>query len=131
VHRFLLKAGVDGIDELFVRFDCGFEEGDDLVNKDPTFAKLIVSIAPAEGHEAERFELLRLASIEVLSHLRIEGRQLLPNGKILEDRPLETNISDHIWVLETDMLRAHSGPGAPKRHVNWLIEELRAARGAS
>lgn len=130
VHRHLVEAGVDGIDELFVRFDCGFEEGDDLVNKDPTFAKLIVSIAPEAGHEAHRFELLRQASIEVLRRLSIEGRQLLPNGKILEDRPLETNIADHIWVLETDMLRAHSGHGAPKRHVNWLIEQLRAAHAA-
>lgn len=130
VHDALGAAGVQGIEELFVRFDCGFEVGDDLVNKDPTFAKLIVSLSAQKGHEAERFELLRLASIEVLRRLRIAGRQLLPNGKVLEDRPLETNIADHIWVLETDMLRAHSSGGAPERHVNWLIEKLRADHAA-
>jgi acetyl/propionyl-CoA carboxylase alpha subunit len=130
VHDALGAAGVQGIDELFVRFDCGFEVGDDLVNKDPTFAKLIVSLCPGKGHDGQRFELLRLASIEVLRRLRIEGRQLLPNGKVLEDRPLETNIADHIWVLETDMLRAHSASEAPERHVNWLIEKLRAGHAA-
>jgi acetyl/propionyl-CoA carboxylase alpha subunit len=130
VKRALLAAGVSGIEEIFVRFDSGFEVGDDLVNKDPTFAKLIVSVAPTKDGQARRFELLRLASIEVLSRLKIEGRQLLPNGKVLEDRPLETNIQDHIHVLQTDMLKRHSAGSAPDRHVNWLIEMLRASHAA-
>ncbi len=126
VHAELDAAGVDGIDELHVRFDCGFEVGDDLVNKDPTFGKLIVAISPTAGNEERQFELLRLASIAVLRRMKIEGRQLTPHGKILEDRPLETNIADHIVVLETDMLKQHSQGGAPTRHVNWLIDRLRA-----
>ena len=126
VHEALTAAGISEIDEIFVRFDSGFEVGDDLVNKDPTFAKLIVSVAPTKEGQKKRFELLRLASIEVLSRLRIEGRQLLPNGKVLEDRPLETNVADHIRVLQTEMLKRHSAGGAPDRHVNWLIEMLRA-----
>ncbi len=130
VHEALQTAGVSGIDEIFVRFDCGFEVGDDLVNKDPTFAKLIVSVAPTDEGFTRRFELLRLASIEVLSRLKIEGRQLLPNGKVLEDRLFETNIADHIWVLETDMIRRHFAGSAPDRHVNWLIEKLRADHAA-
>jgi acetyl/propionyl-CoA carboxylase alpha subunit len=130
VKKALNAAGVHGIEEVFVRFDSGFEVGDDLVNKDPTFAKLIVSVAPTKEGQARRFELLRLASIEVLSRLEIEGRQLLPNGKVLEDRPLETNIQDHIHVLQTDMLKRHSAGSAPDRHVNWLIEMLRASHAA-
>ena len=126
VHEALSQAGVEGIEEIFVRFDSGFEVGDDLVNKDPTFAKLIVSVAATKKAKAREFELLRLASIEVLSRLKITGRQLLPNGKVLEDRPLETNITDHLRVLETEMIKAHSAGGAPERHVNWLIEKLRA-----
>jgi len=126
VHDALAQAGVKGIDELHVRFDCGFEKGDDLVNKDPTFGKLIVSISALSGFEKKSFELLRQASLEVLRRMKIEGRQLLPNGKILEDRPLETNIADHIFVLETKMLQDHSRSSAKKRHVNWLIETLRA-----
>ena len=39
----LTERGVQGIEELRVRFDCGFEAGDKLVNKDPTFGKLNVS----------------------------------------------------------------------------------------
>lgn len=126
-HEALEAAGVLGVEELNVRFDCGFEVGDDLVNKDPTFGKLIVAVAVSEEKKDQQFELLRLASIEVLKLMKIEGRQLLPNGKILEDQPLETNIADHIVVLETEMLKRHSAEGAPSRHVNWLIDHFRAA----
>jgi hypothetical protein len=49
---------------------------------------------------------------------------------VLEDRPLETNVADHIRVLETDMLKRHSAGSAPDRHVNWLIEMLRADNAA-
>lgn len=125
VHDALESVGTQGIEELFVRFDCGFEVGDDLVNKDPTFGKLIVSVLATPAAYDQRFELLRLASIEVLRRVKINGRQLLPNGKILEDRPLETNVLDHIRVLSTDMLKQHSQSEAPARHVNWLIEMLR------
>jgi acetyl/propionyl-CoA carboxylase alpha subunit len=126
VRAQLEAQGVRGIDELNVRFDCGFEVGDVLLNKDPTFGKLIVAVQVAESHRAEAFELLRRASICVLSLMRITGRQVLPNGKILADRPLETNLVDHVAVLETQMLKDHSRGGARLRHVNWLIEELRS-----
>jgi acetyl/propionyl-CoA carboxylase alpha subunit len=127
----LSEEGVEGIEEVHVRFDCGFEEGDDLVNKDPTFGKLIVSVRATDAALESRFELLRIASILVLQRMRIEGRQLLPNGKILEDRPFETNLRDHLFVLETDMLKNHCRDEAKGRHVNWLIESLRALHGPS
>ena len=126
VLRDLAAAGVDGIGELNVRFDCGFEPGDVLLNKDPTFGKLIVALRPTEKKTAQAFELLRQASILVLRKMTISGRQVLPNGKILGDRPFETNLSDHIEVLETEMVKKHCTVGAPERHVNWLIEELRS-----
>jgi len=125
VRAQLEKQGVRGIAELNVRFDCGFEAGDVLLNKDPTFGKLIVAVRVTEGHRAEAFELLRQASICVLSAMRIAGRQVLPNGKILADRPFETNLADHVDVLGTKMLKEHCRGGARERHVNWLIEELR------
>lgn len=122
----LEAQGVQGIEELNVRFDCGFEVGDVLLNKDPTFGKLIVAVRPSADRGGEAFELLRRASISVLSAMRISGRQVLPNGKVLPDRAFETNLSDHVGVLETDMLKRHSRGGAQERHVNWLIEELRS-----
>lgn len=124
----LREAGVVGIAELRVRFDVGFEVGDTLVNKDPTFGKLIVAVKPAPGHEEDRYELLRLACLEVLRNTRIEGRQLMPTGEIIEGSPFETNLTAHVQVLETDMLRDHGKTTAPGRHVNWVIEMLRAPR---
>lgn len=121
----LRESGVLGIDELVVRFDVGFEVGDKLINKDPTFGKLIVAVKPTPGHEAERYELLRLALLEVLRQTRIEGRQLMPGGEVIPGAPFETNLAAHRQILETDMLRAHSRGVAPGRHVNWVIEMLR------
>jgi len=124
----LEKAGVKGIQELGVRFDTGFEVGDRLVNKDPTFGKLIVSVQASAGHEARQYELLRLASLEVLRQMRIEGRQLTPAGKVLPGHPFETNLAGHIQVLESEMMRAHSAGQfgrAGVRHVGWVIDHLR------
>ncbi|HSC87810.1 MAG TPA: biotin carboxylase N-terminal domain-containing protein [Polyangiaceae bacterium] len=126
VREALVKAGVAGIADLQVRLDSGFEVGDKLVNKDPTFAKLIVSLQADEAHRADEYELLRLASIEVLRELRIEGRQALPTGAILEDSPFQTNIADHVRVLDAELLRAHSKAAVPGRHVNWVVGMLRA-----
>jgi acetyl/propionyl-CoA carboxylase alpha subunit len=125
----LTAAGVRGIAEMGVRFDCGFEVGDRLVNKDPTFGKLIVSVQASPGHEAEEYELLRLASLEVLRQVKIEGRQVTPAGKVLGGHAFETNLSGHIDVLESEMLRAHSQGQfgrAGVRHVGWVIDHLRA-----
>jgi acetyl/propionyl-CoA carboxylase alpha subunit len=122
----LEAAGVRGIEELNVRFDAGFDVGDSLVNKDPTFGKLIVAVRPAPGFEDDRYELLRLASLAVLAEMRIEGRQLTPTGKVLEDRPFETNISAHTVVLESETMKEHSRGVAKSRHVNWVIDSLRA-----
>jgi acetyl/propionyl-CoA carboxylase alpha subunit len=122
----LEASGVAGIAELVVRFDVGFEAGDTLVNKDPTFGKLIVAVRPEPGHEDERFELLRLASIAVLERMRIVGRQVMPNGQVIEDCPFETNIGAHIVVLESPMMKAHARGVAEGRHVNWVIDMLRA-----
>jgi hypothetical protein len=112
-----------------VRFDCGFEVGDSLVNKDPTFGKLIVSLGAKKGHEAEEYELLRLASLEVLRQVRIEGRQVTPAGKVLGNHAFETNLAGHIEVLESEMVCAHSQGQfgrAGVRHVGWVIDYLRA-----
>lgn len=122
----LEAQGAQGIAELTVRFDTGFEVGDKLVNKDPTFGKLIVSIATDGPHADERYELLRLASIEVLKRMKIEGRQVMPTGRILRGSRFETNREDHIRVLESECLKAHARGPVPTRHVNWVIEMLRA-----
>jgi acetyl/propionyl-CoA carboxylase alpha subunit len=121
----LAADGVHGIDELGIRFDCGFEPGDTLVNKDPTFGKLIVSVATDEAHAEERYELLRRASIEVLRRMRIEGRQVLSNGQVIEGSRFETNREDHIRVLESELMRLHAGGPAPGRHVGWVVDMLR------
>ncbi len=121
----LRSAGVEGIDELRVRFDVGFEVGDTLVNKDPTFGKLIVAVKPSPGHEEARYELLRLACLEVLRATRIEGRQVMPTGSIIEGSTFATNLTAHVQVLESEMLRRHSTSIAPGRHVNWVVEMLR------
>lgn len=121
----LREASVLGIDELRVRFDVGFEVGDTLVNKDPTFGKLIVAVKPSPGHEEARYELLRLACLEVLRATRIEGRQVMPTGSIIEGSTFATNLTAHVQVLESEMLRRHSTSIAPGRHVNWVVEMLR------
>jgi acetyl/propionyl-CoA carboxylase alpha subunit len=117
--------GVAGIAELAVRFDCGFEPGDKLVNKDPTFGKLIVSLRPEPGHEADRYELLRKASIEVLSRLRIEGRQVLPTGHVIPKSVFATNLLDHVRILQTPLMVEHARGNARGRHVNWVVDALR------
>jgi acetyl/propionyl-CoA carboxylase alpha subunit len=121
----LEASGVVGLSELSIRFDTGFEIGDVLVNKDPTFGKLIVAVQTSPGRESLGYELLRLASIEVLKQTRIEGRKVLPSGKIIRRSKFETNIADHIFVLETQCLQQHSRDVAPDRHVNWVIEAFR------
>ena len=129
----LEKAGIRGIQDLGVRFDTGFEVGDRLINKDPTFGKLIVSVQAKAGHEAEEYELLRLASLEVLRQMRIEGRQLTPAGKVLPGHAFETNLAGHVQVLESDMVKAHSQGkfgSAGVRHVGWVIDHLRAGHSA-
>jgi acetyl/propionyl-CoA carboxylase alpha subunit len=124
----LRAHGVEGIAELNVRFDVGFEVGDVLVNKDPTFGKLLVAVQAEEAHVNERYELLRLASLEVLRQLRIEGHQVLPDGTVQGDLPFRTNLDAHVRILESEVLRAHSWGPAPGRHVNWVVEMLRGQR---
>ena len=123
----LRAAGVRGIAELNVRFDVGFEVGDVLVNKDPTFGKLIVAIRPEADSLDERYDLLRLASNEVLRHVRIEGRQVMPSGAVLDDRRFETNLAAHLQILESEVMREHCRGATAARHVNWVIEMLRAS----
>jgi len=121
----LHASGVRGVRAVGIRFDTGFEVGDTLVNKDPTFGKLIVSVEVAPQHADKRYELLRLASIEVLGRVRIEGRQVRPDGRILRRLKFENNVATHIYVLETECIRTHGRSIAPDRHVNWVIEALR------
>lgn len=126
VVQALHEAGATGITAVGIRFDTGFEEGDKLVNKDPTFGKLIISVEVAPAHAEARYELLRLASLEVLAHTFIEGRQVMPDGEVVPDSTFENNLGTHSWVLQTDCIQAHSTSVAKNRHVNWVIEALRA-----
>ena len=124
-RQFSRAQGVQGIADLTVRFDCGFEAGDKLVNKDPTFGKLIVAVAADEAHEADRYELLRKAAIEVLSRMRIEGRQVLPTGQVIAKSVFATNLLDHIRVLQSSCMREHARQQVAGRQVNWVVEALR------
>ncbi len=121
----LEAQGHQGIVDLAVRFDSGFEAGDKLVNKDPTFGKLIVAVATDPEHAEQRYELLRLASIEVLKRMNIEGRQVMPTGKVIRGSKFENNLADHVRVLESECLRAHAQGPVPTRHVNWVVNDLR------
>jgi acetyl/propionyl-CoA carboxylase alpha subunit len=123
----LKREGVRGIAELNVRFDVGFEAGDMLVNKDPTFGKLIVAVRTDEAHHDARYELLRRASLAVLRKARIEGRQVLPTGVVASGSPFATNLAAHVQIGESEMMRAHAKGDARGRHVNWVIEMLRSA----
>jgi acetyl/propionyl-CoA carboxylase alpha subunit len=119
----LTQRGVTGITDLTVRFDCGFEAKDKLINKDPTFGKLIVAVQTS--NEAEAYELLRLASLEVLARTRIEGQALRPDGGVIRGSRFLTNLSEHTKVLEAPLLREHSHGVAQGRHVNWVVGFLR------
>ncbi|HEX5659069.1 MAG TPA: biotin carboxylase N-terminal domain-containing protein [Polyangiales bacterium] len=119
----LTQRGVTGIDDLTVRFDCGFEAKDKLVNKDPTFGKLIVAVQTKD--EPEAYELLRLASLEVLARTRIEGQALRPDGGPIKGAKFLTNLPEHTRVLEAPLLREHSHRPAEGRHVNWVAGFLR------
>jgi acetyl/propionyl-CoA carboxylase alpha subunit len=125
VRSALESAGVRGISDLTVRFDCGFEAGDKLVNKDPTFGKLIVGVATEPEHAAQRYELLRRAAIEVLTRMRIEGRQVLPTGQVIPKSRFATNLLDHVRILQSSCLREHAQSRAAERHVNWVVDALR------
>jgi acetyl/propionyl-CoA carboxylase alpha subunit len=121
----LAAQGVKGIDDVQIRLDSGFEVGDRLLNKDPTFAKLIVSVRPKAEAKSEAYELLRIASLVTLKKVRIEGTGLLPSGKAQDGVAFLTNIPEHIRILESEMLIQHSTSVAPKRHVNWVVAMLR------
>jgi acetyl/propionyl-CoA carboxylase alpha subunit len=121
----LENRGVKGIADLTVRFDCGFEAKDKLVNKDPTFGKLIVALQAEAAHKADEYELLRLASLEVLARTRIEGQALRPDGSAIKGAKFETNLPAHVKVLEAPLLREHSHKPAQGRHVNWVVGFLR------
>ena len=125
VRAALEGRGVTGIVDLTVRFDCGFEVKDKLVNKDPTFGKLIVAVATDEAHAEQRYELLRQASLEVLGSTSIEGQALMPDGSTIRGARLQTNLADHVRVLESECMIEHAQRAVPGRHVNWVVESLR------
>lgn len=109
-----------------VRFDVGFAEGDVLVNKDPTFGKLVVAV-PLAAHD-EPYEALRRVSLAVLQQTRIEGRQVRPDGAVVDGTEFRTNLAAHRWVLEHEVMQRHArGEEVPGRHVNWVVEALRAS----
>lgn len=118
-----LQKKIPGLEDLKIRFDSGFEEGDVLVNKDPTFGKLIVAVRTRSSEN--KYEALRLASLEVLEQLFIGGRQVMPNGKVIEKSEFMTNVSDHIRILKADVLTRHCQGNDEGRHVNWVVNSLR------
>lgn len=119
--------GVLGSGEVSIRFDVGFAEGDVLVNKDPTFGKLIVAVGVTD--HPDPYEALRLASLIVLEQMRIEGRQVRPDGSVIEGTEFRTNLAAHRWILEQEIMRRHAGgEEVDGRHVNWVVDALRAAR---
>ncbi|MEM6296626.1 MAG: biotin carboxylase N-terminal domain-containing protein [Myxococcota bacterium] len=126
----LRTAGVEGVTAVGIRFDVGFEVGDTLVNKDPTFGKLILSVEVEPAHDEQRYELLRLASLEVLRRTHIEGRQVMPDGRVMDGTVFQNNISTHIYVLQTQCIRDHGLSTAEGRHVNWVIKALRESASA-
>ncbi len=119
--------GVAGIEQVNVRFDVGFEPGDTLVNKDPTFGKLIVAVACEPGFEGQRYELLRRASLEVLSRFKVLGRQVMPTGAVINGSTFMTNVDAHTRVLSTQMLIDHGLSTATGRHVGWVVNMLRSS----
>ncbi|MBX3251002.1 MAG: ATP-grasp domain-containing protein [Myxococcales bacterium] len=128
-----LGADAAEIEDLRVRFDCGFEAGDVLVNKDPTFGKLIVAVRPTPGAQPRAYELLRRACLAVLSEVRVEGQQVRPDGRVVANAPFQTNVPAHRWVLEHEVLRAHCAVDATRsseRHVNWVVDALRTSGAA-
>ncbi|AGP41955.1 biotin carboxylase [Sorangium cellulosum] len=112
-----------GLTDLKIRFDCGFEAGDVLVNKDPTFGKLIVSVSSKDPDKA--YELLRLASLEVLKKMKIEGRQVRPDGTPIAGSPFKTNLQDHVRILRLPLFKRHSSYDDRGRHVNWVVAAFR------
>lgn len=115
-----------GVEEVRVRFDVGFEVGDTLINKDPTFGKLIVAVK-TRG-DGEDYERLRLAVLEVLARTHIEGRQVRPDGRVVRKSHLQTNLEAHRWILEHPMMKRHAAGEREDRHVGWVVDALRAER---
>ena len=113
-----------GVEDVRIRFDVGFEVGDTLINKDPTFGKLIVAVK-ARGDEAD-YERLRLAILEGLERTHIEGRQVRPDGRVVRGSRFETNLEAHRWVLEHAMMKRHAAGETEDRHVGWVVDALRA-----
>jgi len=105
-----------------IRFDVGFEPKDTLVNKDPTFGKLIVAVRSRGDDDYER---LRRAVLAVLERVRIEGRQVRPDGRVVRGSRFETNLDAHRWILEHPMMRRHAAGDAEGRHVGWVVAALR------
>lgn len=114
---------VPDIEDIKIRFDCGFEPGDTLVNKDPTFAKLIVAVRTSNQENA--YELLRQVCLEVLRQTRITGRQVRPDGSIIEGTEFQTNIPAHIRILQEDVFVRHCRGDDTGRHVNWVVQAFR------
>ena len=124
-EEILLQLADRGAEDVKIRFDVGFDEGDVLINKDPTFGKLIVAARAADEDDA--YELLRVVSLAVLERVRIEGRQARPDGRILDDSTFLTNLETHRELLEHPILRRHAGGEiVEERHVGWVVDALRA-----
>lgn len=150
----LRLKGVNGIKKLTITWECGFKAGNTMpADRDPTFGKLIIAIEAEDP--SQEYELLRFASVEMLSLVRIKGDQANKAGQVsiyplhpetgellsfkeIEDRkekklpitngPLaaKTNVADHIRILGLPISRWHAEGIDDRRHVGWVEESLRA-----
>lgn len=67
------------------------------------------------------------ASLEALGSMSIEGQALMPDGSAIRGARFQTNLADHVRVLESEYMAEHAQRAVPGRHVNWVVELLRKA----
>ena len=63
----------------------------------------------------------------LLAGMRIEGQALMPDGSVIRGARFQTNLADHVRVLESECMIEHAQRPVPGRHVNWVVESLRRA----
>jgi hypothetical protein len=49
----------------------------------------------------------------------------MPDGSTIRGARFQTNLADHVRVLESECMVEHAQRAVPGRHVNWVVELLR------
>ena len=49
------------------------------------------------------------------------------DGSVIRGARFQTNLADHVRVLESECMIEHAQGPVPGRHVNWVVESLRRA----